>query len=443
MNNKNYFITVTYALFMSVCFSPCLSASQAWQEDLEHYRAQVFEADQSYTTAERAKAQTLLKALENHFDTMSDAEIELALAQVSAVTNNGHSFLMPGGWTHRYARLPISFHVFADGVYIISAQPEFRHLVGYRLESLDGNAVEDFRLAWATYQGGLSGWRELYLPYFLEAPALLHAAGLSRSPDSVALVLSDPSGVLTEAEMPATPDLPPLDGMDQYLAPAKLLVEANGKANQDLPLYLQSPGQAFRFQVMENPSTAYIQFKANVDFSGTQDIDGFLDSVAGELNSLKPRFIVLDQRFNFGGDLNITRSLMQNLPGYLSADGKIFIITSGRTFSAGISSVGYLKQAAGDKAVIIGEPVGDELEFWAEGDLQVLPNSGVAFLMATERHNYRTGCPEDDCHGSIRRNPIRVESLQPEILTPLRYSDYAQGVDPAMEAIRGVIQAGH
>jgi hypothetical protein len=46
-----------------------------------------------------------------------------------------------------------------------------------------------------------------------------------------------------------------------------------------------------------------------------------------------------------------------------------------------------------------------------------------------------TGCPEADCHASVREHPIRVTGLQPDIAAPLRYADFRAGRDPAMEAI--------
>jgi hypothetical protein len=113
-------------------------------------------------------------------------------------------------------------------------------------------------------------------------------------------------------------------------------------------------------------------------------------------------------------------------------DGRIFALTSGRTFSAGIASLGYLKQAGGARVTIVGEPVGDELEFWAEGDMLELPVSKAALLYATERHNYVTGRQEPDCHGSVRNHPIRVTTLEPDMAAPLTYADYRAGRDPAL-----------
>ncbi|HKJ16326.1 MAG TPA: hypothetical protein VJ984_03115 [Xanthomonadales bacterium] len=433
--------TTHFAHLLFLLISTPLFANQNWSDDIQYFRETVFEADLSFSDTERANAKMLLDRLENSYQEMSEASVELALAEIMAVSNNGHSFLMTGGWTHRYPRIPVQFRVFADGIFIISANEEFESLVGRKLLGIEGNSVEKLQETWSKYQGGLSGWRNLYLPYFLETPAILHAAGIAAEPSSLVLELATNHDEPEQLEILATDDLPPLEGMDQYIAPSQLLVVSSQKPNSELPLYLQSPGQAFRFEMLENPKTAYIQFKANVDFTGNQDIDAFLDSVFGALRNSRPQYVILDQRFNFGGDLNITRELMQKIPEFLGVDGKIYIVTSGRTFSAGISSAGYIKQSAGAQAVIVGEPIGDELEFWAEGELEVLPDSGVTFLIGTERHNYLTGCPEDDCHGSIQRHPIRVDSLQPDLPAPLTYADWENGTDPALEAIETEIKS--
>jgi hypothetical protein len=61
-------------------------------------------------------------------------------------------------------------------------------------------------------------------------------------------------------------------------------------------------------------------------------------------------------------------------------------------------------------------------------------------LYATERHDYRTGCQEADCHGPIRTHPIRIMTLEPDIPAPLTFTAYREGRDPAMEAIAADIR---
>jgi hypothetical protein len=146
-------------------------------------------------------------------------------------------------------------------------------------------------------------------------------------------------------------------------------------------------------------------------------------------------------RLNGGGDLNTTRDFMKRLPTLVR--GRIFVLTSPWTFSAAISSVGYLKQADPKRVAIVGEPVGDRLEFWSEGSVVLLNRLDIAVLYATERHDYRTGCrPYRDCHASVVRNPISVPSLAPDIAAPLTLEAYRAGRDPGMEAIAAALAAG-
>jgi hypothetical protein len=63
-------------------------------------------------------------------------------------------------------------------------------------------------------------------------------------------------------------------------------------------------------------------------------------------------------------------------------------------------------------------------------------------LMATERHNYMTGCPEDDCHGSIKRHPTKIDTLEPDIHAQLSHKDFINNVDPAMAAVRTRLAEG-
>jgi hypothetical protein len=197
---------------------------------------------------------------------------------------------------------------------------------------------------------------------------------------------------------------------------------------------VSEPGRAFRMEPLPEIDAQYIQLRLNKSFY-EQKIETFLASARATLEKAKPRNVVVDLRQDGGGDLNTTRAFMQALPTMVAADGRIFVLTSGRTFSAGIASAGYLEQAAPTRVTIVGEPVGDHLEFWAEGGLVQLPVSKAVLLPATERHNYTTGCPEPDCHGPIRENPIRIPLLEPDVAAPLTYADYRAGRDPALAAV--------
>jgi hypothetical protein len=205
-----------------------------------------------------------------------------------------------------------------------------------------------------------------------------------------------------------------------------------------LPLYLDEADQVFRTARISELDAYYIQFRTNASV-GKEKIEGFLSAVESVLQKKKPSQLIIDLRFDGGGDLNTTRGFFERVTRLMSGKQEIYVLTSGQTFSAGIASLGYLKQAGSTHVCIVGEPIGDGLEFWAEGPLIVLPVSKALLLSATERHNYLTGCPEADCHDSIRRHPIRVPTLDPDFRAPLSYADYRRGHDPALEAVRNAM----
>jgi len=382
--------------------------------------------NRSYSPAARAEALRRIELLPGLVG--QPARFELEAAHIAALADNGHSALLPPQWPSRYPRSPVHLGLFADGLYVIAAPPEHANALRRRVIAINGHPWRTVHRAYARFQGGEQAFRDQFVTLFMETPALLAAAGLGADPDALTLTLETARGRRPVVAIRAR--LSPFEGEAALVGYPQLLDAASLLAPEARPLYLQEPDRPFRLAFPAGIDGAYIQLKATRGL----EIDAFLTAALAQLGARRPRNIVVDLRFNLGGDLNITRDFMRALPA-LADGGRVYAITSGRTFSAAISSLGYLKQAAGDRLTIVGEPIGDRLEFWAEGDILRLPGLGALMLYADERHNYMTGCPEEDCHGSIRDHPIRVRSLQPDIAAPLAFADFLAGRDPAMEAI--------
>ena len=411
-------------LLASLALSASAALAAPGPADVEAMRTYV-ERNKAYSPAERTAALRRVELLPGLAAT--PARFELEVAHIAALADNGHSVLLPPQWPSRYRRSPVHLGLFADGLYVVSAPADRGQLVGRRVLRINGHDWREIRAAYARYQGGLPSFRDQFVPLFMEIPALLAAAGFGSDPDRLALILAAPGGRPETATVQAalTPyrDEAAFSGESPLIDGARLLPPAS------VPLYLQDPEPLFRLAFPAELDGAYVQLKA-IRGLGIQQ---FFEQTLVELRRRRPHNIVVDLRFNMGGDLNIARDFMQALPGI--ARDRVYAITSGRTFSAAISSLGYLKQAAGDRLTIVGEPIGDRLEFWAEGDIMQLPGLGALVLYASERHNYMTGCPEPDCHSAIREHPIRVRSLQPDLPVALTWADFSAGRDPAMAAI--------
>jgi hypothetical protein len=398
-------------------------------EDLAVFESQFLAVDRSFDTGELAEARSRFAELAETADQLSDAEFELAVAEIAALAHNGHTGVFLGRWPLAFNRLAVRFLLADDGLYVADATPEYEPLVGSRVVNVGGHDIAALRAVWKKYYARTASGRDESMHVLLESPELLHAAGLSASPNSVELELAD--GRMVSVGTASTWPAP--QGIWRFLPPSRLVELAEAGRVQGDPLSLREPAELFRLVELPDRDAVYVQFRANHYFGGG-DMRAEATRAIARLRELAPRFVIVDQRFNLGGDLNNTRDLMQAIPEVVGDDGRVVAITSGRTFSAGIASLGYLKQAGGDRVTIVGAPVGDELEFWAEGSPITLPVSGTLLGVATERHNYMTGCPESDCHGSIQRHPIRVQTLEPDLRPRLTYADIVGGRDPYLEA---------
>ena len=415
------------------------------RDDLNLFRREFFARDSSYTAERRAEASARLAKLETQVATASAASFELELARIVALADNAHTGSPAGFRSRRYARVPLRFVPLGDQFYVLRADTTNADLLGARVVAIDGKPIRDVRSVAHTLWGGTAAWRDRHVPFFIESPDQMQALGVAASDDAVNYRFELRNGRTVDRRVVAAPpdESREVWGTSRWLSPEPL--DSDGGAWRMLatrdktPWAFLEPTTMFRTRHATDLNALVIQLRANHDVPG-QTISAFLQSATSEIQRVRPQHLVLDLRTNSGGDLNNTRDFVKSLPSLVP--GKIFVLTSPWTFSAAISTTGYLKQAGGDRVTIVGEMVGDRLEFWAEGRLLRLNFTGAAMSYSTQRHDYKTGCrPYTDCHGPVVRNPIAVPTLAPAIEAPLTLESITSGRDPAMEAVAKAIRA--
>lgn len=121
-------------------------------------------------------------------------------------------------------------------------------------------------------------------------------------------------------------------------------------------------------------------------------------------------------------------------PKIINEDKKIYLITSNKTYSAGIVTAARIKHYAKDKIIIVGEKVGDRLKFWAESVPCTLPNSGITIYNSKEEHDwkdnrrniFRTHFP-NFFHG------VAAKNLKIDKKIKLSFKDYLDNKDSILE----------
>jgi hypothetical protein len=146
------------------------------------------------------------------------------------------------------------------------------------------------------------------------------------------------------------------------------------------------------------------------------------------------RRIVLDLRYNGGGEYPAVYLALRALVASLAADGRLAILTNDATFSGAIITTALVKHFAGPRALIVGEPAGDRLTFYAEGSDMVLPNSKIHVHTATAYHDWAHGCRSLKCYWPNFWYDVAVGSIEPDVRVPWDFADYRRGVDPVLRA---------
>lgn len=435
-----------------------------WQsEDIAAFRDDFLARDRAFTPEARAIAERRLTELER--GPVDPTTFAVELCRIAALADNGHTQCLPSGVGREFCRgvaalgfeqspwcplrtpdfeipdfnaVPIAFFAFGQDFNVVGVGAGDADLLGARLIAVEDRPIERIVPLLRSFTGGTVAHRDQGAAGVLASPQQLHAVGLSHSADMVRYTFVALSGkkvnrvfsVRSSSKAAAWHRLP--DPEKESWA-------------------FQEPEKPFRFRDAPEMDGVVVQLRKTFD-AGDRKIADFLEEAEAKRQSLGRRNVVLDMRFNGGGNFLLIRDFMTRWPA--RTPGRFFVLTSRQTFSAAIAGIAYLKQAGKERVTIVGEPVGDRMMFFSDGLPVRLPHSGRYFLPAVVRMDYSDGCRRyDDCAamiaqpgrpaatgalpmlGPVDRLPITVPTLEPDIPAPWTIDAWVNAKDPMMEAV--------
>jgi hypothetical protein len=413
------------------------NALEAQRQDLEQF-SRLLAMDRSFSPAARAQASRQIAALKSERTPLEGERLHVALLRITALADNGHTHLYSGKGGPQNG-LPVRLMLFADGLYVLRARSAHADLLGARLESIEGRPTREVIAALEQLHGGTEGWRHVQAASDVQSPEILYGDALAARPDQTHWTLRLPDGSAVTRTLPGEmPGEHELDAqMARWLSPQKMKGEAvDWRAllpeDADLPLSLRDFDQTLRRAWIAHGCTLFIQLKAIAD-ALTQTLGDFLSTTTDDMRAHPPCNVILDLRFNSGGDYTKVARFASHLPDFVPR-GRIYLLTGPQTFSAAITTTAFVKQAAGSRAIILGEPVGDRLAFYGEGNSGCLPHEGLCLHYATGMHDYAHRC--DDWGRCFWLNwlfPVQVKSLAPDETIRMSFADYTARRDPVFE----------
>lgn len=413
------------------------SPLEAQRQDLDYFR-KVLALDRSFAPAARRAAEARIAALEKLTAALPGQKLHVALMQIVALADNGHSKLRATDGPRKVLMVPLRVSRFAEGFFVMRAKSPYSDMLGGRVESIDGVPFDQVLAKLKTLRGGTDTFRTDNAAVFIEDQELLYGVGIARDPRQSEWTVRLPDGRLVTHMLKGYTDKGDMLFVygQRWRSPEPMKdMGANWVAYEPasgtLPQSLTDFDNHFVSEPVANSCARYIRVQDIVDTDG-QKIQPFLENTEAALRAHKPCAIVFDLRGNGGGDYTNMWHFTHALPELTT--GNIYVLTDAGTFSAAITTTAFTKDAGGKRVAIIGEPIGDRMPFYAEGGNATLPNSKFSLSYETGKHDYEHPCNDwHDCFWLNWFYPVQVKSLLPDIPVPASFQDWNAGHDLAYE----------
>jgi hypothetical protein len=210
---------------------------------------------------------------------------------------------------------------------------------------------------------------------------------------------------------------PPFGGIDQWISAYKGLAYASFRTTDpSRPLGLMNR-RFFAAKALPKQDAFYIQS----NFVGENFERLFHDALL-EVDKVKPRRLIVDLRYNFGGDGSHVPAMAREF--IKREDNKpwreLYIITGRRTLSAGaMAAIAIMDNT---ERTVVGEPMAAPTNSYGDPTSLEFPRTGLHLSLSTVRHQLGAG--------------YDVSALTPvDVPVQMSFTEYASGQDPAIDPI--------
>ena len=400
-----------------------MSRDDGWRFDLEALAREV----------RRVGYAPLLHATSDTFDVgvtrlraaiprLTDIQIILELMKLMGTLGDGHATLQPvSGRPEFQPTLPMQFYAFAEGLFIIAADPKHRDLLGAQVLRFDAQPADSVM---RTLDPLISRdnenpiWVQQRAPYLMRHVPVLNALGLSPSSSEVTLSLRMLDGTIRSVNVATDTSNPNIWNVRPHPAAWIGLPQT---LPEPVPLYLKSMGTPFWFERVAGSKLVYSQINS-VRNMPNETLAQFGERLVKFFNDNDADGLVVDLRWNNGGNALLAQEFMHHImrSEKINRPGRLFVVIGRRTFSAAQNLAAFLERHT--SAIFVGEPTGSSPNYVGEEEFFTLPYSGIPANVS--ELFWQNSWPSD-----------RRTWIAPLLYTPPTFAAFRRNHDPALEAI--------
>lgn len=386
--------------------APAETRDGRWQQAIEYLGSQLpyLHVDPYFKIGEAEFQQSVARLAENVPD-LNDEQLTVGVMKIVASLGDGHTraYSRPG-----LARLPLEMRWLSDGLVVTAASSEYAQAVGAKVVRVGAHPVGE---VYDAVEPLIAADNEMQVlndtAVYMGMPAILYGLDLIPQKDRVTFSFEAQDGSQFDLEL-----LPVSGDPGSFTSVYE-------KAGVQPPLYEQDRRSYYWFRDLSESNAVYVQYNVCDNQKG-KTFRSFVDEVFALVDRGQEARLVLDLRFNGGGNENVIKPLIEALksrPAF-ARPGRLFVIIGRATYSSALQNAITLNRE--HYATLIGEPTGGKPNHYGEVRQLDLPNVGMRVQYSTR---YWLNYPEGD--------PL---TLEPDVTTTIATADLLAGRDPALEA---------
>ncbi len=379
-----------------------------------------------FHTVKREQFEAAVKSLDERIQTMTRNQVIVEFMRIVAMVKDGHTSVAGLLWDPKigFRSYPLSLYFFKDGLFVLTADREHADAVGARVVKIGSKSADE---VYDAIKGLIFHDRDnefglkASAPFAMVMPEVLQALGIVEDMDKAQFVLEKNGKQMTVELSPVMRVSAPVHNTWDFVKPAGW-ADARDAAQAPAPLWLKNVNDLFWYEYLADSKTVYVQFNGVMD-KPEETFAAFTKRLFEFVDKNPVERFVLDLRWNGGGNNYLNKPLIVGLiKSKVDAPDKLFTIISRHTFSAAQNLVNELEKYT--NTMFVGEPTGENVNFYGDSARIELPNSGLVVRASTLW--WQNLDPRD-----------RRQWTGPHIAAELTSTDYFTNNDPAMKAILG------
>ncbi|MGF6929344.1 hypothetical protein QFZ48_004844 [Chitinophaga sp. W2I13] len=333
-------------------------------EDLMYYRDTLpVKHKNLFNKISKQEFENKVGGVAGKIDTLNDETFMVELFRLNVLIGDEHTRIEPQFKTV----LPVKFTVFDDGIFVTGIAPQQSTALLSKLTAINGHSIDEINRKFKeVIKADNQSYFEVYEQQLLNNPSFLKGLGILSSDESAAFTLQSRDGEVYQVTVPA-------------VHKDSLNIALSAQYGAMLPYREQNKDYWYEYDSARK--TIYFNFiRCNDDEQ--HPFAQFNEELFSKINSLHPGKIIVDLRFNSGGNSGVLRPFIDSIKhSYLNKKAHFYVLIGKQTFSSALMNAVELKRYT--NAILVGQMTSGNINHYGEVRGFRLPNTKIVIGYST------------------------------------------------------------